>query len=75
MIDTIGWIATVLFGLSYLFKRTERILAAQVVAAITWVGYGLLLPATPVVVANFCVAAAAAFALARRRNVGSRACR
>jgi hypothetical protein len=61
VIDAIGWVATALFVLSYAAKDRRHLLALQVVAALVWIGYGTLLRAVPVIVANCLVAAAAAF--------------
>ena len=61
MIDALGWVATALFVLSYVAKDRRHLLALQVVAALVWIGYGSLLRAMPVIVANCLVAAAAAF--------------
>jgi hypothetical protein len=66
MIDVIGWIATALFLLSYFAKDRRHLLALQVVAALVWIGYGTLLRAMPVIVANGLVAAAATFSATRR---------
>ena len=67
MRDWLGWVATALFALSYFAKDRHNLLALQIVAASVWVGYGLLLGAAPVVVANVVVAGAAAFTVIRAR--------
>lgn len=61
MTDAIGWVATALFVASYFAAHRRHLLALQFVAALLWLGYGLLLRAPPVVVANLLVAGAAAY--------------
>ena len=67
MRDWIGWVATALFALSYFAKNRHNLLVLQIVAASVWIGYGILLRAAPVVVANVVVAGAAAFTVIRAR--------
>ena len=57
--DFLGWIATALFTASYFFKRAALLRRVQMGAALLWVGYGLLVGAAPVVVANVLVLGAA----------------
>jgi hypothetical protein len=66
MTDWIGWVATAVFIASYFAKNRRTLLFVQIAAALIWIGYGLLLRARPVVVANALVVAAAAFTAARR---------
>lgn len=66
MTDYIGWVATVLFVLSYFAKSRRSLLGLQFVAALLWLGYGVLLRAAPVIAANALVAGAAAFTAMRR---------
>ncbi len=67
MRDWLGWVATALFALSYFAKDRRNLLVLQTAAASVWIGYGLLLGAAPVVVANVVVAGAAAFTVIRAR--------
>lgn len=67
MRDWIGWVATALFALSYFARNRQNLLVLQIVAASVWIGYGVLLRAAPIVVANVVVAAAAAFTVFRAR--------
>jgi hypothetical protein len=60
-LDWIGWIATALFVSSYLFKDPMALRRIQALAASLWVAYGLMLDATPIVVANLLVAAIAIY--------------
>ncbi len=76
MSNWIGWIATGVFTSSYLFKRAETLRLVQMVAALMWIGYGVLVSAYPVIVANLLVfgaAAAATWASSRdaRRNLSA----
>ena len=59
LVDAIGWIATALFTASYFFKRPALLRRVQMGAALLWVGYGLLVGAAPVIVANVLVLGAA----------------
>jgi hypothetical protein len=59
--DWIGWVATVVFAISYLFREPAKLRWIQAVAALLWLGYGLAIHALPVVVANAIVASAAVY--------------
>ncbi len=59
MRDSIGWLATVVFTASYLTKNTVTLRRVQGCAACLWIAYGVLLHATPVIVANVMVAGVA----------------
>lgn len=65
MTDILGWIATALFVSSYFFKRPALLRAAQMAGAMLWILYGVLIGATPVIVANGLVLGAAAWTLIR----------
>ncbi len=69
MSDWLGWTATAVFTSSYFFTRPGSLRRVQMVAAIMWVAYGVLVGATPVIVANFLVLGAAAIA-AWKENTG-----
>jgi hypothetical protein len=60
-IDWIGWIATAIFVSSYLCKDPLALRRIQAVAACLWVAYGVIIQATPIVVANLLVAAIAIY--------------
>jgi hypothetical protein len=62
MSDWLGWTATAVFTSSYFFTRPGSLRRVQMVAAIMWVAYGVLVGARPVIVANFLVLGAAAIA-------------
>ena len=56
-----GWLATILFALSYLTERALYLLMLQASAGILWVIYGSYLGAAPVVVDNGVVAVGALY--------------
>jgi hypothetical protein len=62
MSDWLGWTATAVFTSSYFFTRPGSLRRVQMIAAIMWVAYGVLVDARPVIVANFLVLGAAAIA-------------
>ncbi|MBI5069128.1 MAG: hypothetical protein HZB56_12900 [Deltaproteobacteria bacterium] len=61
LIEALGWAATAVFVGSYFSSRAEVLVRVQMLGAIMWVGYGALMRAPPVVVANVLVLAAAAW--------------
>jgi hypothetical protein len=67
--EALGWAATAVFVASYFFTRAEVLVRVQMVGALMWVGYGVLMGAPPVVVANVLVLGAAAWQSRRRRRV------
>jgi hypothetical protein len=65
MIEYLGWTATAVFVASYFCARPAALKRVQMVGALMWVAYGLLIGASPVVVANLLVFGAAAWTMAR----------
>jgi len=59
MLDSIGWLATAVFVASYFVKQPTTLRRIQGVAACLWAVYGVVIHATPVIVANVIVAAVA----------------
>jgi hypothetical protein len=59
MLDAIGWIATAVFSISYLFKSGSTLRRVQAIAAVLWIAYGVAISAKPVIVANIIVAVSA----------------
>ena len=55
LIEYLGWLATAVFVASYLCKGSTSLKRVQMVGALMWVVYGLLIGATPVVAANLLV--------------------
>jgi len=66
--EALGWTATAVFAASYFFPQPASLRRVQMVGALLWVGYGLLIRSSPVVAANTIVLAAAAWT--GRRPVG-----
>jgi hypothetical protein len=64
-IQFLGWIATGVFVASYFFHRPSLLRAAQMAGAALWITYGCLIGASPVIVANALVFAAAAWTILR----------
>jgi hypothetical protein len=65
-IECLGWAATAVFVASYFFAKASRLRAVQMMGALLWIGYGLLIHASPVIVANVLVFSAAAWTTFRR---------
>jgi hypothetical protein len=61
MINSIGWVATAIFAASYFCRQPKTLRMVQALAAVTWVAYGILIGAMPVIVANIIVALAAIY--------------
>ena len=61
MFEWIGWVATAIFGASYFCRQPTNLRRVQAVAAVLWIGYGLVIGAAPVVVSNVVVAALAMY--------------
>jgi hypothetical protein len=67
-VEFLGWTATGVFVASYFAARPSLLRAIQMLGALLWVTYGLLIGASPVIVANVLVFAAAAWTTFRRRE-------
>ncbi len=59
MFEWIGWIATGVFAVSYFCRQASSLRRVQALAALLWIGYGVIIKAPPVIVANVVVAAMA----------------
>jgi len=59
VVEALGWAATATFVGSYLAKRAETLVRVQIVGALMWAVYGVLVRSAPVVAANLLVVAAA----------------
>ncbi|MGE0884828.1 MAG: YgjV family protein [Blastocatellales bacterium] len=68
MFEWIGWIATALFAISYFFHKPAALRRVQALAAVLWIGYGIVIKAPPVIVANVVVAAIAIISSVQRRD-------
>ena len=68
MFEWIGWIATAVFAVSYFCRQPAALRRVQAMAAVLWIGYGIIIKAPPVIVANLVVAAVAIISSFRRRD-------
>jgi hypothetical protein len=68
MIESVGWIATAVFALSYFCRRPAAMRRVQALAAALWIVYGVVIKAPPVIVANLVVAALAIISSFRGRD-------
>jgi hypothetical protein len=66
--EFLGWSATGVFVASYFAARPSLLRAIQMLGALLWVTYGLLIGASPVIVANALVFAAAAWTTFRKHR-------
>jgi hypothetical protein len=66
--DWLGWAATGVFVASYACRSQHALRRVQMAGAAMWIGYGLLMQAAPVVVANLLVLGAAGWASRRARG-------
>jgi hypothetical protein len=64
----LGWSATAVFVASYFFARPSLLRGAQMLGALLWVTYGVLIKASPVIVANVLVFSAAAWTMFRKAS-------
>jgi hypothetical protein len=67
VIEYLGWVATAVFVASYFCARPSTLKRVQMAGALMWVAYGVLIGASPVIVANLLVFGAAAWTMARTR--------
>jgi len=68
LVDYLGWVATGVFLLSYFCKSSGALRSFQMAGALLWIAYGIIISASPVVVANVLVFAAAAWTAVRTRR-------
>jgi uncharacterized integral membrane protein len=67
MVEWLGWAATAIFAGSYFCKEAATLRRLQAFAALLWIGYGVVLQAAPVIVANSIVAVLAVYSSWPRR--------
>ena len=67
MTDYLGWAATTVFVGSYFCTKADALKRMQMIGALMWVAYGLLIKASPVVAANLLVFGAAGWTVMRAR--------
>ena len=56
MFEWLGWLATAVFAVSYFCRQPAALRRVQALAALLWIGYGIIIKAPPVIVANLVVA-------------------
>lgn len=66
--EALGWTATAVFVGSYFFARPSWLRGVQMLGALLWVTYGVLIGAVPVIVANVLVFSAAAWTTFRKAS-------
>ncbi len=71
MFEWIGWVATAVFAVSYFCRQPAMLRRTQALAAMLWIGYGLIIKAPPVIVANLVVAIIAVVSSFQRRDPSS----
>jgi hypothetical protein len=69
VIETLGWVATGVFVMSYFFAKPSLLRGVQMLGALLWVAYGVLIHASPVIVANVLVFSAAAWTTFKKASV------
>lgn len=67
--DMVGWTATAVFVASYFFPKPAMLRALQMLGALLWMAFGVLIASKPVIASNVLVFAAAAWTLLRRRRL------
>ena len=67
VIASLGWTATTVFVVSYFCPHPSLLRGVQMLGALLWVIYGVLIAAAPVIVANVLVFSAAAWTMWRAR--------
>jgi uncharacterized protein involved in response to NO len=65
-IECLGWAATGVFVASYFFAKPSWLRGVQMLGALLWISYGMLIGSLPVIVANLLVFAAAAWTSLRK---------
>jgi hypothetical protein len=69
--DSVGWLATGVFAVSYFWRDATKIRKIQAAAASLWIGYGLLIHSLPVIVANLIVVTVALYTAWRPPSAGA----
>jgi hypothetical protein len=67
-VEYLGWGATAVFVGSYFCLRPSLLRGVQMAGALLWVIYGVLINASPVIVANILVFSAAAWTMIRAKS-------
>jgi hypothetical protein len=67
-VEYLGWTATAVFVGSYFCSRAALLRGVQMAGAVLWIVYGVLIKASPVIVANGLVFSAAAWTIFRNSS-------
>lgn len=70
--DSIGWMATAVFVASYFFSKPAMLRGLQMLGAVLWMTFGVVIASKPVIVSNVLVFAAAGWTLVRSRPLTQR---
>ena len=65
MVDYLGWAATAVFVSSYFCTSAQAIRRVQMIGAVMWMAYAMVMHSAPVFVANLLVLVAAAVTMVR----------
>ena len=65
-VEWVGWVATLVFAISYFFRDPKSLRLIQALAALLWIAYGASIHARPVIVSNVIVATAAVYSSFRK---------
>lgn len=65
--DAVGWTATAVFVASYFFSKPALLRLLQMLGAVLWMAFGVLIASKPVIASNVLVFAAAGWTLLRQR--------
>lgn len=66
--ESVGWIATAVVGASFFFDSPTTLRKVQIVGALLWLSYGVVIGSMPVIVANMLVFTMATWSLIRLRR-------
>ncbi len=69
MVDLLGWVATIIFVVSYFTKNSVRLRMIQAFAALLWISYGVVIGSLPVVISNLLVASLAVYSSFTRNKI------
>lgn len=65
MFEFVGWIATGVFAGSYLCREPQTLRKVQALAAVLWIGYGVVIHSFPIIISNVIVATLASLSALR----------
>jgi len=68
VVANLGWAATAVFTASYFCKGAQTLRLVQMAGAAMWLGYGVVMKAPPIIVANALVLTVAGVTTLRERR-------